>query len=293
MKRQALGKGLSSLIPGPAREREKSDPGLLLIDIDRIEPNRYQPRTDFNGLEVLADSIKQNGIMSPIIVRKDGDRFRLIAGERRWRAAQIAGIHRIPATISKAHENRDLELALIENIQREDLDPIDEAKAYEVLLSEMKLAQVDVAKRVGRERSSVANSLRLLKLPHHVQELVKAGSISVGHAKVILAIPDAETQIKVADDVATRLLSVRETEAMVAEELQRRRDAAGIIVPRKERSAAHSDPNVAAAEDQLRRSLGAKVRIVKRGARGKIEIEFHTDGELDRLFNVLKAVGER
>ena len=157
MKRQALGKGLSSLIPEtPAARAEQ---GLLQLDIDRIKPSQYQPREDFTGLEGLVDSIRENGIVQPVIVRQDGEKYELIAGERRWRAAQIAGISSIPAVVRKIASEKVLELALIENIQRKDLNPIEEAKAYEVLLVQMKLSQSDVAKRVGRDRSTISNSL--------------------------------------------------------------------------------------------------------------------------------------
>lgn len=286
MKRQALGKGLSSLIPAP--EAGKADTGLLLLDISMITPGRHQPRVDFRGLEGLADSIRENGVMQPVIVRREGERFQLIAGERRWRAAQMAGIHKIPAVVRMAADERLLELALIENIQREDLNPIEEAKAYEVLLGQMKVPQTEVARRLGRDRSSVSNSLRLLRLPEHVQQLIGAGTMSPGHAKAILAISDAATQIKVADEVVAKLLSVRETEAMVAAML-RRSGAHDGAAKRRDGAVGHPDPNVRAAEDRLCRALGTKVRIVKRGKRGKIEIDFYSDGELDRLFSVLTA----
>ncbi len=286
MKRQALGKGLSSLIPAP--DSGKADAGHLLLDIDLISPNRYQPRVDFRGLEGLADSIRANGIVQPVVVRREGERFELIAGERRWRAAQMVGLHKIPAVVRVAADDRLLEIALIENIQREDLNPIEEARAYEVLLSQMKLAQTEVAQRVGRDRSSISNSLRLLKLPSQIQKLISAGSVSAGHAKAILAIPDAETQIKVADEVIAKLLSVRETEALVAVMLKRS-SAKGDAANRRVATAGHTDPNVRAAEERLSRALGTRVRIVKRGKRGKIEIDFYSDGELDRLFSVLTA----
>jgi ParB family chromosome partitioning protein len=286
MKRQALGKGLSSLIPTP--DAGKPDAGLLLLDIDLITPGRYQPRVAFKGLEGLADSIRENGIVQPVVVRREGERYQLIAGERRWRAAQMAGIHKIPAVVRVAADDRVLELALIENIQREDLNPIEEAKAYEVLINQMKLAQTEIAKRVGRDRSSISNLLRLLKLSDYIQELISEGSISTGHAKAILAIPDSETQIKVADEVVAKLLSVRETEALVAAMLKRSGAHVG-AAKRRDATAGHPDPNVRAAEDRLCRALGTKVRIVKRGVRGKIEIDFYTDGELDRLFSVLTA----
>ena len=283
MKRQALGKGLSSLIPEAPAETARPEAGLLMLDLDRVQPSRYQPRTDFSGLEGLVESIKQNGIVQPVVVRQEGDRYHLIAGERRWRAAQQAGLQRIPAIVRKVADERILELALIENIQRKDLNPIEEARAYEVLLEQIKMSQADLAKRVGRERSSIANSLRLLKLPEKIQTLVSEGLVSVGHAKVIMAISDAETQIKVADEVARRLLSVRETETLVAG-LARRGDNAR----RAAAGRATGDPNIRAAEERLGRALSTKVRINSRdGERGRIEIEFYSAGELDRLFTFL------
>src|SRR5712691_10169657 len=210
MKRQALGKGLSSLIPEPILER--GDAGLLMLDIDRIQPSRQQPRTDFSGMEGLVSSIRENGIIQPVIVRQEADGFRLIAGERRWRAAQLAGVQRIPAIVRKVSDDRLLEIALIENIQRKELNPIEEAKAYEVLIDQMRLSQADVAKRVGRDRSSISNSLRLLKLDENIQAKVRDGSLSFGHAKAIMAISEAGTQIKLASEVVEKFLSVRETE---------------------------------------------------------------------------------
>jgi len=285
MKRQALGKGLSSLIPEPAFARP--DAGLLMLDVKRIKPSRYQPRSDFGGLEGLVDSIRENGIVQPVIVRQEEGGFHhLIAGERRWRAAQIAGMEKIPAIVRKVADDRVLELALIENIQRKELNPIEEAKAYEVLLDEMKLSHADVARRVGRDRSSISNSLRILKLPEMVQDFLRDGSLSIGHAKVIMAIPDAETQIKLAGEVARNLLSVRETEQRVAEWGA----AAGRAgkKPRKDLADGSTiDPNVAAAADRLTRALATKVRIAQRGERGRIEIEFYSSEELQRLYEFL------
>ncbi len=281
MKRQALGKGLSSLIPEPALE--KGDAGLLMLDIDRIQPSRQQPRTDFSGIEGLASSIKENGIIQPVIVRQEADGFRLIAGERRWRAAQMAGVHRIPAIVRKVSDNRVIEIALIENIQRKELNPIEEAKAYEVLTNQMKLSQAEVAKRVGRDRSSVANSLRLLKLSERIQRFIREGSLSFGHAKAIMAIPGAETQIKLAVEAVQKILSVRETEARVAGLLR----LAGREARRASPAAGQMDPNVLAAEEKLRRALATKVRIIEKGGRGRIEIDFHSPEELDRLYTIL------
>jgi ParB family transcriptional regulator, chromosome partitioning protein len=284
MKRQALGKGLNSLIPELPAGRPV--PGLQEIDIDRIKPSPMQPRVDFDGLEGLVDSIRENGIIQPVIVRQEGERYELIAGERRWRAAQLAGVMRIPAVIRRVASEKVLELALIENIQRKDLNPIEEAKAYEVLLGQMKISQVDVAKRLGRDRSYIANSLRLLKLPDRLQRFLQTGEMTIGHAKAIMAISDGTTQIMVADEVVRRLLSVRETESLVARTM-RPADADG-AAGRGTTPAPAGDPNVKAAEDALRRLLGTKVRILRRGsgkeASGRIEIEFYSDEELDRVY---------
>jgi ParB family transcriptional regulator, chromosome partitioning protein len=284
MKRQALGKGLSSLIPETPAARPEA--GLLMLDVDRIQPSQYQPRTDFGGLEGLVESIRENGIVQPVVVRQEGERFELIAGERRWRAAQLAGMMRIPAVVRKVGQEQVLELALIENIQRKDLNPIEEAKAYDLLIVQMKLSQADVARRVGRERSSVANSLRLLKLPDKVQSMLREGKLSPGHAKAIMAISDAGTQIKVADEVVNKLLSVRETESLVARVTSTRTsgeaasETASAVV-------AEEDPNVRAAQENLQRHLGTKVRIVRRNGRGRIELEFYSDEELDRLYSAI------
>jgi len=286
MKRLALGKGLSSLIPeAPAA---KPDAGLLMLDVDRIAPSPFQPRSDFTGLEGLVDSIRENGIVQPVVVRQEGDRFELIAGERRWRAAQLAGVMKIPAVIRTVAEDRILELALIENIQRKDLNPIEEAKAYDLLLTQMKLSQADVARRVGRERSSVANSLSLVKLHDKIQRMLQDGTLTFGHAKAIMAIADAGTQIKVADEVVRRLMSVRETEAHVNRMLQR---PEATKKPKETAGLGAEDPNVRAAEARLQEQLGTKVRIVRKGKRGRIEIEFYSDEELDRLYSHIMERG--
>jgi ParB family chromosome partitioning protein len=282
MKRQALGKGLSSLIPEPPPKKEE---GLFMLDIDRIRPSHYQPRGDFSGLEGLAQSIKESGIIQPVVVRQETDGFSLVTGERRWRAAQLAGLHRIPAVVRKLPEDRLLEVALIENIQRKELNPIEEAQAYEVLLERMKLSQTEVARRIGRERSSIANSLRLLKLPQRIQDMIREGLVTVGHAKAIMALSDAATQIKLANLVANELLSVRETEERVAR-LQRSRGSRRDEGPK---TAGAIDPNLTAAQERLCRVLATKVRIIKKGNRGRVEIEFYSDQELDRLFNILTA----
>ncbi len=285
MKRQALGKGLSSLIP-EVTAGIRTDSGMLMLDIDRIHPSPYQPRSDFGSLEGLVESIRENGIVQPVIVRKEGEKFELIAGERRWRAAQLAGIGKIPAVVRSVVEEKILELALVENLQRKDLNPIEEAKAYDILLEQMKLSQAEVAKRVGRERSSVANSLRLLKLDEKIQRMLQDGTLTTGHAKAIMALTDGATQIKVAEEVVRSLLSVRETEALVSRTAKKKAvapDAAATPAAR----IGNDDPNVRAAEDRLRQALGTKVRIVRQGSRGRIEIEFYSDEELDRLYSFI------
>jgi ParB family chromosome partitioning protein len=260
-----------------------------MLDVDRIQPSQYQPRSDFTGLEGLVESIRENGIVQPVVVRQEGERFELIAGERRWRAAQLAGMMRIPAVVRKVGQEQVLELALIENIQRKDLNPIEEAKAYDLLIVQMKMSQADIAKRVGRERSSVANSLRLLKLPEKIQSMVTAGTLTQGHAKAIVAISDAGTQIKVADEVVRKNLSVRETEALAARLTAERTagaKAADGMAPAVAIADAE-DPNVRAAQENLQRHLGTKVRIVRKGGRGRIEVEFYSEEELDRLYTTM------
>ena len=252
-----------------------------MVEVDRIVPNRFQPRKRIEDLEGLAASIKENGIIQPIIVTEADGTYHLVAGERRWRAAQIAGIPRIPAILRNVSDDRRLELALVENIQRQELNPIEEAKAYDLLLSELHLTHEEVAHRVGKERSTVSNHLRLLKLPDRVQEMIADGDLDGGHAKALLSLPDASAQIRAAEKVVAGALSVREAEEMV------RRMLSG---PRRGKPGASSrDPNVEAAEERLTRSLGTRVRISsgrKKGT-GKIEIEYYSEDELDRLFSLL------
>jgi ParB family chromosome partitioning protein len=280
-KRPALGKGLSALIPEPVA----APAPRLDVEIERLSPNLFQPRAqiDDTRLEELADSIKANGIIQPIVVRPDGDRFQIIAGERRWRAAQKAGLQRVPIVVRNvaAGEERSLlELALIENIQRENLNPIDEALAYQRLAGEFQLTQERIATAVGKDRTSVANSLRLLKLPDEVRAHVAAGSLSMGHARALLALPDADAQRRAATEVVERHLSVRETEALT-------KRFEGGETPAAEKSTPAPDVHTRAAEDRLRLALGTRVRIVRKGTRGRIVIEFTSEDELIRLFDQL------
>jgi ParB family chromosome partitioning protein len=280
-KRPALGKGLSALIPD-APEPVKLGP--TEVDVDLISPNEYQPRLrqDDTRLDELAQSIKANGIIQPIVVRKVEGGYRIIAGERRWRAAQRAGLLRVPVYVKELAAGKDaqlLEMALIENIQREDLNPIDEAAAYEKLSTDFKMTQEEIAAAVGKDRSSVANHLRLLKLPHEVRAEVAGGRLSMGHARALLAVADEAGQRQVAREVIAQNLSVRETETLVKR--------LGQPAPAARTVAAGNDVNTRAAEERLRLSLGTRVRIVRRGKGGKIEVDFTNEDELQRLFTHL------
>jgi len=284
-KRPALGKGLSALIPDEPELRTTPTE----IDIDRLSPNQYQPRVSVDDakLEELTRSITAHGVIQPIVVRKVGDRFQIIAGERRWRAAQRAGLLRVPVVVKEVAAGRErslLEMALIENIQRENLNPIDEALAYRRLADDFQLKQEDIATAVGKDRASVANYLRLLKLPDEVRNEVASGRLSMGHARALLALPGEADILRVARDVVARSLSVRETEAMV------RKIAEG-EGPRKPVEPAPADVHTRAAEDRLRLLLGTRVHIVRRGTRGRIEIDFGSEDELIRIYEQITDQG--
>ena len=282
--RPALGRGLSALIPdapaAPAAPAERS----LEIDIDLLRPNKFQPRTDMNDerIEELSRSIRSQGIIQPIVVRKAEHGFEIIAGERRWRAAQRAGLLKVPVVVREIPDNRLLAVALIENIQRENLNPIDEAIAYRRLADEFHLTQEQIAEAVGKDRSSIANYVRLLRLPQEVRARLAANAISMGHARALLAVQHEAAQIKIARDIVERNMSVRETEAFV----KKLNDAAGKAPP----APRTVDPNTRAAEARLRLALGTRVRIHRRGKGGRIEIEFVNEDELQRVYELL--VGE-
>ena len=280
-KRPALGKGLSALIPDTPEPRM----GPLEIDVDRLTPNRFQPRghVEDSRLDELARSIQSNGVIQPIIVRKTGDAFQIIAGERRWRAAKQAGLRRVPVVVRDVAPGEDrslLEMALVENIQRENLNPIDEAHAYRRLSEEFRLTQEDIATRVGKDRASVANYVRLLKLPDEVRAEVAAGTLTMGHARALLGLSDEGDQRRTASDIISRSLSVRETESLV----KKIADGARLAEPAP---AGPVDVHTRAAEDKLRMKFGTRVRIVRRGGRGRIEIEFGSEDELIRIFEQL------
>lgn len=283
-KRPALGKGLSALIPDtlniPARPQTNE------VDIDLLSPNRYQPRGTPNeaGLEELAASIKATGIIQPIVVRRVNGRYHIIAGERRWRAAQKAGLLKVPVVVKEVPEGQDqrlLEMALIENIQRENLNPIEEATAYKRLKDEFQLTQEAIATAVGKDRSSVANYLRLLNLPAEVRDEVSAGRLSMGHARALLALEQEQAQRNLAREIVARSLSVRETEQQVTRAL------AAKISPARNAAAKTPDVHTRAAQDKLRMTFGTKVDIVRKGKGGEIRIAFKNEEELIRVYEAL------
>jgi ParB family chromosome partitioning protein len=275
-KRPALGRGLSALIPDAPLPPPASDRPLE-VDIDRLRPNVFQPRLGFDEarLDELARSIRANGIIQPIVARRVSDGFEIIAGERRWRAAQRAGLLRIPVIVRDVPDAKLLEVALIENIQREDLNPVEEARAYKRLADDFNLTQEAIAEAVGKDRSSVANCLRLLRLPVEVLNDLSAGALTMGHARALLSLPDAAEQRRTARDVVARGLSVRDTEVLV-------KKLGAPPAPR--RPPAKNDANTRAAEERLRFALGAPVHIVRKGDGGRIEIDFTSEAELNRLY---------
>src|SRR5918998_3349153 len=281
MTRRALGRGLSALLPDTQATVSEE---LSEIDIDLIEPNSLQPRTNFDNeqLENLAQSIRANGIIQPLLVRRLGEgRYQLIAGERRWRAAQRAGLERVPAIIRDIPDDKILELALIENIQRQELNPIEEAQAYKRLIETLGLTQEMVAQRVGRDRTFITNYLRLLRLPEDIQRMVEAEQLSMGHARALLGVDEPEIQRKLAKEVSEKGLSVRQTERTIKRIVEG--EETETITTIKE------DPNFTAAEDKLRRKLSSRVHILvnQKGNGGKIEIEFFDDTDLNRIYEII------
>jgi ParB family chromosome partitioning protein len=281
MTRKPLGRGLGALL---SAEQTASAEMPNEIAIDSIVPSSMQPRTRFDEarLEELAKSIRANGVVQPLLVRRKGDSYELIAGERRWRSAVLAGLTHVPVVIRNVPDDKVLELALIENIQREDLNPIEEAQAYKKLIESLGMTQETLAERVGRDRSYITNYLRLLRLPEDIRRLIEEGKLSTGHARTLLGTSDGDTQRRIATRIIERGLSVRETERLVRE-LAGAGSRARVVKPKE------SDPNVRAAETKLRRHLGTQVRITQNqdGQSGRIEIEFYNPADLDRLFRML------
>lgn len=284
--RKALGRGLGALIPGAATPAVSAAAarGIHELNVADIQANKYQPRKIFDeeGLEELAGSIREKGVLQPIVVRKAGaDKYELIAGERRLRAAKKAGLAVIPALVKDVSDLESLELALIENIQRRDLNPIEEAQSYAALVNEFKLTQDDLARRVGRERSTVANMMRLLKLPDAIQKDLAGGVLSMGHARALLALADSAAQMQVRAEVIARQLSVRATEALVA----RWRPIAGKKPEKPSKPAV--DVEMKRAGEDLKKKLGAKVAFKGSARKGKIEIEYASLDELNRILAII------
>ena len=276
-KRPALGRGLSALIPDAPLQPPSDKP--FEVDTDRLQPNPSQPRAqvDATRLEDLARSIRTNGIIQPIVVRRAGDRFEIIAGERRWRAAVLAGILRVPVVVRDVPDEKLLEVALVENVQREDLNPIEEASAYRRLTDQFGLTQEQIALSVGKDRASVANYLRLLRLPEEIRAEIASGRVSMGHARALVALADPQAQRRAAREIIARGLSVRETEALVRK----------LTEPPAPPKAKKTDVHTRAAEERLRLALGTRVRIVRKGQAGRIEVDFTSEAELQRLYEQL------
>jgi ParB family chromosome partitioning protein len=282
MTRKALGRGLEALLSSESIAIENEAP--LEISVNLIDPSPLQPRSHFDDakLKELARSISANGVVQPILVRRREGRFELVAGERRWRAAQEAGLIKIPVIVRELTDEKLLELSLIENIQREDLNPIEEASAYKKLIESVGLTQETVAERVGRDRSYITNYLRLLRLPEDIQQLVREGRLSTGHARTLLGLSDATVQRRIARRIIEQELSVRATERVVR----------GIVEPGPSpgpKDRAVNDANVRSAETRLRRRFGTQVRIIQKigSTAGRIEIEFYNKADLDRVYGLL------
>src|SRR6266480_867364 len=285
MTKRPLGRGLSALLSTDSRPLDNEE--VLDVQIDLIQPGHQQPRTTFDQakLDELAQSIRASGIIQPLLLRRRGGMFELVAGERRWRAAQIAGLRTVPAIVRDIPDEKLLELALIENIQRADLNPVEEANAYKKLIESLGLTQEEVAQRVGRDRSFVTNYLRILKLPSEIRLLLEREKLSFGHARALLTIDNPLLQRRLAQKIVKNNWSVREVERRVR----------NLTAPKQSRSLkkSHDDPNLRAAEARLRRHLGTQVRIIpsEPGKSGKIEIEYYSLPDLDRIYNAIVPAG--
>ena len=298
VKRSGLGKGLDSLIPDnksskmvkktvEAPKTPENVSGKIMMKINEVEPNREQPRKNFeeDALLELADSIKQFGVLQPLIVQKKKDYYEIIAGERRWRAAKLAGVKEIPVIIKEYTDQEIVEISLIENIQRENLNPIEEAMAFKKLLTEFHLKQDEVAERVSKSRTAVTNSMRLLKLSDKVQQMIVDDMISTGHARALLAIDDPEQQYILANKIFDEKLSVRETEKLVKDIKNPKKEK-----PKKEIQNSFVYENL---EERMKSVIGTKVHVNhKPNGKGKIEIEYYSDSELERIFELLMSIRE-
>ena len=284
MERKVLGRGISALIPPKELEEGEHSEKIVFLKMDQVQPNPYQPRKEFDpqSLEELTQSIREKGIIQPVLVRRKGDNFELIAGERRFRAAKSLGVNEIPAIIKNVDDEESLEISLIENIQRQELNPIEEAHAYQYLIDKFGLTQESVSDVVGKARVSVTNTLRLLKLPMEIQDEIKNGRISYAHGRVLLEIDDANKQRHLAQEIISKGLSVRELEVIVKK-----------IRPRSmvHKVAKARDVSLEAKEEALQHIFGTKVRIVRQRKRGSVQIEFYSAEDMDRVVNILLQKG--
>jgi len=277
--KKRLGRGLGALIPDAILDKENE---IKDIPIDRIRPNPYQPRTHFNEekLRELADSINVHGVVQAIVVSPKDNEYVLVAGERRYRAARMAGLETIPAVVKSYDKSSMLEIALIENLQREDLNPIEEGEAYRRLIVEFNLTQEELSRRVGKSRSSIANAIRLLSLPKAIKEALAGGEINVGQARPLLSLPGQEMQEKAAIEIISRKLTARDAEKIVAGMVKSKDDSALKEIP-------ETDPLLKELQNQLQRRLGTKVKLVKGKQGGSVEIFFYGDEDLERLLTFL------
>ena len=283
--KRGLGKGLSALIPAKRNEAPPHPEGVeRLLKISDIKPNRFQPRRIFREeqLAELMRSIKEKGVIQPVIVRRAGQGYELIAGERRLRASQRLGLERIPALVRQVSDQESLEIAIVENLQREDLNPLEEARGYQELAQKFGLTQEQVAQKVGRDRSTVANSLRLLTLPGEIQQMIESGRLSAGHARALLSVSDRRRQLSLAQLIAAKGLSVREAEALA------RGEGPAKGGRREARPNRPLDQHLANIQNEIQRALGTRVRLVPQGkAKGKIEVEYYSAGDLERILGKL------
>jgi len=283
-KKRALGRGLDALFPD-IQSVAGGENDYFLCDINEISPNRYQPRSVFSQQELaeLADSIRREGIIQPILVRRDGAGFELVAGERRLRAAKMAGLRQVPVIVREIDDRQHLVLSIVENVQRENLNPIEEAEVYHRLVSEFGLSQEQVAGSVGKSRTTVTNLLRLRKLPDHIRKSITDGKLSMGHARALLAAKTPQQQNAVWKAVLARNLSVRQTEALIKQNASFSKTAASPSKPVTDSVNTH----LSSLAEKFSRVFGTRVRIIRKGRRGKIEIEFYSDDDLNRLLEML------
>lgn len=276
--KKGLGKGLGALLG----TEEVGNNGVMEVKVTDIEPNTNQPRKTFDDekLAALAESIKQHGVVQPLIVQQDGDTYRIVAGERRWRAARLAGLDTVPVIVRDLTDRQVMEVALIENLQREDLNPIEEAEAYEKLITEHGMTQEEVALVVGKSRPAITNSIRLLSLNDEIKSRIISGEISSGHARALLSLDDEKLRLKAMQEIIEKGLSVRETERLIKQ----------LSTPRKQKSVKIPDAEYQAIEERFREVFGTKVRIMNSKKSGKILIEYYSPEELDRIISLVENI---